>query len=388
MYGVRFGDAVLVSVPDEDEGGQPLTRHILIDVGNVLGGEGGQDALFQPVIEDVLHELAGAPLDLYVMTHEHLDHVQGLRYASDRFGLNLTVNDAWLTASAAPDYYAAHPEARKKMDEGRRMYEAVTRYVSATPDELTPVVQAMLLNNDYRNTERCVAYLRGMATHTHYVHRGSDLQGRHGFRLARFDLWAPEEDTSAYYGRFQPMAFDEGEGEQTVSASGVPLPPAGVDAGAFYNLVSSRNNGWADNLMAIDRAANNTSIVLALEWRGVRLLFAGDAERRSWLTMRREGKLAPVDFLKVSHHGSHTGLPEPEMMDLLLPRDPQAASARIAAVSTYPSTYANVPARELLEGELAGRCQVAWVDKGTVADGAWRDWVFAARDGALEAGTR
>jgi hypothetical protein len=100
MYGVRFGDAVLVSVPDVDEGGQPLTRHILFDVGNVLGGEGGQDAVFQPVIEDVLHELAGAPLDLYVMTHEHRVHVQGLSYASERLGLSFPVEHAWLTASA------------------------------------------------------------------------------------------------------------------------------------------------------------------------------------------------------------------------------------------------------------------------------------------------
>ena len=36
LYNIRFGDAVLVTVPDNG-----TTRHILIDVGNVLVGEGG-----------------------------------------------------------------------------------------------------------------------------------------------------------------------------------------------------------------------------------------------------------------------------------------------------------------------------------------------------------
>jgi hypothetical protein len=54
-----------------------------------------------------------------------------------------------------------------------------------------------------------------------------------------------------------------------------------VDAGAFYDLVESRRRGFEDNLLAIDAANNNTSVVLLLEWRGWRLLFPGDAEVRS-----------------------------------------------------------------------------------------------------------
>jgi glyoxylase-like metal-dependent hydrolase (beta-lactamase superfamily II) len=43
-----------------------------------LGKEGGSDEVFEPVIDDILAKLGGEPLDLYLMTHEHLDHVQGL----------------------------------------------------------------------------------------------------------------------------------------------------------------------------------------------------------------------------------------------------------------------------------------------------------------------
>ena len=49
---------------------------------------------------------------------------------------------------------------------------------------------------------------------------------------------------------------------------GDPKPPAGVDAGAFYRLVESRRDGLVDNLLAIDKAKNNSGIVFCLEWRG------------------------------------------------------------------------------------------------------------------------
>ena len=89
VYNVRFGDAILVTVPDRDpKTKKTTTRRILIDVGNapkVAGtGEGGDDAVFEPVLADILGELDGQPLDLYVMTHEHLDHVQGLFYAATK----------------------------------------------------------------------------------------------------------------------------------------------------------------------------------------------------------------------------------------------------------------------------------------------------------------
>jgi len=83
MYNVLFGDAILVSL---FEGGE--ARHILIDVGNVTG-VGGDTDVFRPVIDDVLAELNGSPLDLYVMTHEHMDHVKGLLYANDKLNLQL-----------------------------------------------------------------------------------------------------------------------------------------------------------------------------------------------------------------------------------------------------------------------------------------------------------
>jgi beta-lactamase superfamily II metal-dependent hydrolase len=118
-----------------------------------------------------------------------------------------------------------------------------------------------------------------------------------------------------------------------------PPPPPGVDVGAFLALVDARRNGVVDNLLAIDRAANNTSIVFALEWRGWRLLFAGDAEERSWKTMAREGVLAPVHFLKVSHHGT----PTDANFDAILPAVSPDNRPRQAVISTWRDTYNGIP---------------------------------------------
>src|SRR5918997_6049896 len=103
VYNVRFGDAVLVTVPERVRG-KAVKRHMLVDFGNVLADEGGVDEVFQPILQDVLAELAGRPLDLYVMTHEHLDHVQGLLYAFEHLDKQIDVEYAWLTASAEEDY--------------------------------------------------------------------------------------------------------------------------------------------------------------------------------------------------------------------------------------------------------------------------------------------
>ena len=119
VYNVRFGDAILISVPDKGADGKTVTRHILIDVGNWQSGEAGVDKLFIPVVQNILAELNGQGVDLYVMTHEHMDHVQGLLYANKKafprgdLSQKLQVKHAWLTASSAPDYDDTFPKVKK-----------------------------------------------------------------------------------------------------------------------------------------------------------------------------------------------------------------------------------------------------------------------------------
>lgn len=351
-YNVRFGDAILVSVPDRTASGNAKTRHLLIDFGNVLQGEGGADDVFEPVVDDILDVLGGEPLDLYVLTHEHLDHAQGLFYAMEVLGKAVGVRNLWLPASAEPGYYDTHPNARRKLHQALRLYERIEQYLEGRPQH--PLLEAMMLNNSPGRTADCVDYLRSLGRVT-YVHRGKGLAGRHTFHDARFEIWAPEEDTSVYYGRFQPMAVARADAPGRFE-DGLDLrPPPGVDAGAFYNLVEARRSGFADNLYTIDKAANNSSVVFLLEWRGWRLLFSGDAEERSWKEMDKRGVLSPVHFLKVSHHGSHNGTPDEDLLDKVLPAGPGAdGRQRTVLVSTHPGIYEAVPHEPTL-AELGAR---------------------------------
>ena len=377
-YNVRFGDAILVSVPDRDGDGRETTRHILFDVGNVLSGAGGDDDVFEPVIRDVLATLDGRPLDLYVSTHEHLDHVQGLLFASEQLGLDLDVEHVWLPASAATDYYDRFPDARKRRLQLEETFDQIQRYLDAAEDEPSALVHSLRLNNDYRSTARCVDFLRQLADPT-YVFRGADLTGAHPFTEARLSVWAPEEDTSVYYGTFQPMALGVGPAagpEAAVEAHGAALiPPPGVDAGSFYHLVEARRQSAVDNLLGIDKANNNSSVVVCLEWRGWRLLFPGDAEHRSWKEMDKRGLLGPVHFLKVAHHGSWNGTPPLTLLDKLLPLDPADDRPRRALVSTCANTYHNVPDTMTVD-EVGRRAEVVTVGH---ADGpAFVDLTFDA----------
>lgn len=375
VYNVLFGDAILITIPDKDETtGETTERNILIDVGNVLskrgkkdenGNEGeiiGDDAVFLPVLKDVEKELKGKPLDLYVMTHDHLDHVQGLFFCSNKYDLDLNVNYSWITASAEGDaYYQKFPDAEREKKKFKAMFEDVEKYFQLSAAEKSMQVQALLANNNPRSTEQCVDYVKKLAKKkTSYVFRGSKPE--HPFKEAKFEILAPEEDTSEYYGKFQPIHLgvsDVKVGNKTTSVIAESIPPSGVDAGAFFNLVDARKNGLFDNLLAIDKAANNVSVVFTMEWRGYRFLFCGDAEQKSWKTIEKnaKNKLNPIHFLKVSHHGSSNGLPIINVLDHLLPKNSPDGKQRFAAVSTCVGAYNGVPHEETL-GVLKERCQV------------------------------
>lgn len=338
-YNVLFGDGFLVEVPDGDQ-----RRFILIDVGNKVG-RGGKDKPVLDAMDDVI-DRTGGHIDLYIMTHEHIDHVQGLLHAADK-GRNLTVDSVWMTASAAPDYYDKdeHAQARRK----KNLLEAsLQRFAAARKKSYLPQELADILELNAHSTEEHVKHIRQLHPQPHYVHRESDLDGCHPFTEAKLRILAPEEDTSDYYG-FTAGADVAAPGSRTSGGAARPTPPRGVDAGAFYELIDRMDLGLGEAALMIDQAQNNTSLIVELTWRHRRLLFTGDAELKSWQKMRensanpdlQDAKLCPVDLLKVSHHGSENGTPPADILDLVLPRKRRRRA--VAIVSTFSDAYRGVP---------------------------------------------
>lgn len=347
-YNVLFGDALLLAIPERFKG-KKVTRHIMIDLGNSLLPKSGREDLFLDVAKDVRRRLDGRPIDLYVMTHEHLDHVKGLKFL-DSQGIKLEIDQVWLTASARPGYYSRFPDAKRRLDLYNAEYDQLRLNASQLGLLEDQKVASLLAINDFRSTGKCVDFIRRVGKKKPvYVHRTFPLRQKrhHPFTEAQIEIWAPELRTTNYYGRFQPLVpMNSSIGNEVRNDL---TPPPGVDGKAFKNLLAYLHSGLGDNMLAIDRARNNTSIVLCIEWRGWRLLFAGDAERRSWLTLNkmmeksRTKKIRPVHFLKVSHHGSLTGSPPDQLLDKILPVERGDYRKRCALVSTYCDTHNGVP---------------------------------------------
>ena len=94
-YNVRFGEAILLKVPDRGK-----YRFILVDAGNWQSGQAGLNKPLLDALKDI-HKRTNGKIDLYVMTHEHMDHVEGLR-AADRKGYKFDIDTVWMTASSEP----------------------------------------------------------------------------------------------------------------------------------------------------------------------------------------------------------------------------------------------------------------------------------------------
>jgi beta-lactamase superfamily II metal-dependent hydrolase len=380
IYNVLFGDAILLTIPEIDEAGNEVTVNVLFDVGNALAGEGGRDEVFKDVLENIKDELDDRPLDLYIMTHEHMDHVQGLLYGSKKLGIDFKAKHLWMTASSeGAAYYDRFPKAKQKRLAALAAYESVAAFVTKSATPITVGIQGLLAINNPQSSKDCVKHIseRGLnGVQPRYVHRTADVAGHHPFRRTKVRLLAPEEDTSIYYGALPPRTLGVFDAAAPISLDSKAItPPAGVSAGHFFDLLQFRSNGMTANLRTIDKAANNSSVALELEWNGWRLFFPGDAEEKSWEMMERTNGLRPVHFLKISHHGSKNGTPRRQLDKVLPERDPDG-KPRFAVVSTREGAYAGVPDADTLS-LVASRAHLD--DTRVLGEGGWFDIVFPDR---------
>lgn len=372
-YVVGFGDCILLTAPLDGQ-----ERHMLLDFGKAPG----QSAEGFPTIAADIARTCGGHLDVLVMTHEHLDHMDGF-YAQRAVFDEMTVGQVWMSLPSAPDYYSRYPKATPQ----KKLRAMAARLAAAlAPRELAPSFAAMLGNN-LSNPER-IQYLRDFekrGAKIRYLARGVAAPAD-PFGKGAVSVLAPEKDVSVYYppGRvsraersvqrlaarlagkgaaaFEPELVDRGD---WLTFPGVPRieAPENLTTSDWIRLREQMQEGAMDAVRFIDRAANNTSLALRMEIAGKSLLFPGDAELESWEKMKAHcgDELGRVDFLKASHHGSHNGTPL-EQLDALLPRKTKAKQQVL--VSTKRAVYgtANPVPDKALMAELATRAKVTSTD--------------------------
>ncbi len=375
-YAVGFGDCILARIPDGK-----TVRHVLVDFGRAPG-KGGTTAVFASVAKDI-QQFCGGHLDLLVATHEHLDHIEGFHQQRKIFDA-LDVDHVWMGLPSAPSYYREYPEARPQ----KRLRELAAAMLERSPRRGFALDAPLrsLLENNVSNAER-VDYLRNLRggggkrkAKVHYLARNRNATDVSPFARAQVRILAPEADVSEYYAgrRVHSLAAAAAvlsgsplDGDERWAFAGVDTVPAPENLlpSDWIDLRERIRGGGVAVARFIDRAQNNTSLCFLLEIGGKRLLFPGDAEIESWETMARNCRkqMRPVDFLKVSHHGSCNGTPvgvrfpggdgSTTVLDRLLPRDRK--SKAVALVSTKRLVYGTehpVPDARVLD-ELGARCR-------------------------------
>jgi len=364
-YKVGFGDCIYARIPD----GDGAFFHLMIDCGTSSSGQ-----VLEPVLKNVysmLTEREGNErrLDLLVVTHPHADHIKGF---NPEWLKRFRIKRIWLPVFMKPD----HPQAAKARAL-ENLAESCALALMQCGFALSPATQERLARITWNicNPEALKALRVDLAqasgihpTYPLYVAR--DLAERlarerwgdydidqdqnttcfHGFRDRNTCLrvLAPEWDIDRFYlGRdtlvdgplLEPGSVHpgvRGVAAETPGKAGLPsmqaTTVAAVDAlpenisGRDFRILCDRLSHIALAFSQEDNSLkNNTCVVLLLEWRGRRLLFAGDAEwqgngveeaRRNstWdvmLSLPEVSRLLlqPLDFLKVAHHGSHNGTP-------------------------------------------------------------------------------
>jgi beta-lactamase superfamily II metal-dependent hydrolase len=377
-YNVGCGDCIYVRIPDAGDG-----FHILIDC-----GKKGSDDLLHKVVGLLADDLPAGKipgrkrLDLLVATHRHEDHIKGF---NPEWFANIEVRNIWLSAAMDPE----HPQA-----EGvNNLHQFAVHQMRALLDSgqaLSPEVELLAslygVSNEVADQTLMQKLPKINKIKPKYVHSGL----KHRLKLppdTAIHILAPEKDIDHYYlgedvdnslRGLQGIAAKPSPGAPTAAAESTSLP-ANISATDF-RVLQSRMLSNALAFAAKDSSIqNNLSVVLLIEWRHRRLLFVGDAEwdrefkegkdNGSWNVMwekHRDGHLkAPLDFLKVGHHGSINATPPPRehatgskppasggiysLLDTILPVPPvgEAPTAQ-ALISTEREFYDPIPDCRLL----------------------------------------
>ena len=148
-YIVGFGDCILLRLPDGKK-----VRHLLFDFGRAPN-DASSLARFPDIAKDIEKECNGE-LDLLVMTHEHLDHMEGFYREREIFS-RMKVERVWMSLPSDPNYYTAFPKAKlqKKLRAGLSSFAQDARRNGLV---LHPGFVSLLENN-LANKDR-VDYLR------------------------------------------------------------------------------------------------------------------------------------------------------------------------------------------------------------------------------------
>lgn len=388
MYEMGFGDCFLVTFWTGDS-----SQSVLFDCGSLSRPKTEVRRVAQDVVAACTGRDGVPRLALVVGTHRHKDHVNGF---DDPIWATVQVGEVWMPWTEDP----LDPEATRIRERQSSLALALCRSLSpgftrdAAPFSRAPADESeasLCLALNALTNEKAMATLHGGFAGNpkrRFLPKGKTAETRTVRTLpgVLFHVLGPSRDPKVIAHMEPPPG--EAYLSAAAGAGGTSSAPAGaceekwrVDEAAYRigrPVLSSFTPGdqkaveeLADepegNVAAsLDKAVNNTSLMLVIEVGDQVLLFPGDAQWGTWNAVLERSEqcalLRRTTLLKVSHHGSHNGTPKDLVDDLLGDGVP-------ALVSTEPvAQWPGIPRPPLMEA-LGAKLVLARSDKGDAVDG-------------------
>jgi len=377
MYNVGFGDCFLVEFP---KGATDVTR-VLVDCGSIAAASMAMTDVVDTILADVRDADGKSRIDVVVCTHRHADHISGFANPAWK---DLEVKEVWLPWTEDP----------KDLD-AKQIRESQTRLAMALESLWKAKLAASPGNSDYDQWRAMALNARGNQGAMDMLHEGFKSLPRRLFlssdgspnpvdtkalpNVSAYVL-GPSKDKDVIRDMDPPAGTTYLR--QTTGASGnqAPFEPFGdgwpIESSGYnwgFLLVSpddqarlkKASSEWDPAItVALEKAVNGTSLVLAFEIDDVVLFFPGDAQWGSWNKLLSSPKsvelLSRAKFWKVGHHGSHNATP----IDFVAQT---ASPACCAMMSTKTGKWASIPRAGLIDAIKAKGIPLARSDEAPAA---------------------
>lgn len=398
-YQVGFGDCFLLQFV---YGPKPADRrHVLIDFGTVATPDKQPAKRMLRIAEDIRARCDGQRLDAVVATHRHADHISGFASASDGKGPGDIIRSlkprvvlqpwtedlALATDATGPRSRPGRPgiasaRAISALSEMNGLAQQVAQWAARRPRGLSPAMAARLefLGRDNTRNLAAVENLARMG------HEGRSIYASFGVRdpLAsvlpgvRTHVLGPptvEQHPAVQRQRSSDDAefwhFHARSAATAAALADGAMAPFSGDCTRASGGKLPRETRWAARRISgvlasqalgivtmLDKAMNNTSLILLLEVGGKRLLFPGDAQIENWSFALGKPQivdtLSQVDLYKVGHHGSLNATPKSLWSNFTKRGSASRRDRMTSVLSTLPDKHGNasagteVPRRTLL----------------------------------------
>jgi hypothetical protein len=339
-YDVGFGDCFLLSFHYAK-----FDRHVLVDFGTMrLPRRKTIKGNYINKIAEAIRQDCGGKLDVVVATHRHRDHISGfarndgkgpgeiIRSLKPRLVIQPWTEDPKLPKTAtgpSPRGYAA------TLLDMHRVAEQVVTAASGLSGGRFDAVRAQLkaIGEDNIQNPDAVANLRTMAKNQ-FVYHGANAGLAQILPGVKTTVLGPptvkqsagiktqrSTDQDEFWhlmaGFWKNLAATKRAHNKDAKPL-FPRHPTGTlprAAGWFkYTVMQEQADSMMSIVRMLDKAMNNTSVILLFEIRDKMILFPGDAQYENWMyTLGKKElrkKLERVDLYKVGHHGSLNATPK------------------------------------------------------------------------------